>query len=155
MHFKRLILLLVGLMVVAAVVPFLILKPWRQPSQELQIIEQLETRINLPQATDRAVDDRGEYKDGQGGVHHSRRITRFYADAQTVERARIRLNQLGWQQHQTAIIGTVHSSMLVSTSDRACIQIQADNGSDSTTANSIAILAPSDDACDGYFVSIL
>jgi hypothetical protein len=155
MHFKRLILLLVGLMVVAAIAPLFILKPWRQPSQEMQLLQTVETRVNLPAPVSRQVDDRGQYLADKDGKHNSRRITRHYNDAQTVERIRIRLDQLGWQQHQSAIIGTAHSIMLVSITDRTCIQVQADNGSNSTDTNTVAFLAASDDACSGYFDSVL
>jgi preprotein translocase subunit YajC len=154
MHFKRLIVMLVVLLLIATIAPLLILRPWRQSSPEMSLLRQVEVRLNLPPSKDRTEDDRGTYHDDKNNTHNVRRITRYYDQAETAQQARIRLGQLGWGARQVTTIGGVHTYALVSNVDRACIQVQTNSDSSDVQANSITLLAASDDACSGYFNAV-
>lgn len=151
MRFKRIALAALLLVVAATVTPLLLLQPWKQPSSELKLLRDLEIRLQLPEPEERREIDRGTYTDKSGNNHNVRSITRSYTDASAFDKIATESTKRGWKQQYSIKDGTNSSVMLVNHFERACMELRTVKHDDGLPADSIILLAASDDACNGYF----
>lgn len=143
---------LIGLFSALTIVTILIAtKPWKQASQEMLNLRQLEQQLSLPAPKSRSEQDVGENVDWKGARHYTRYILLYYDNATNVESVVQKLPGSGWSQVYKSELEGSTSYSFVNKNLRACISAKIDSKSTDSLPHNIFLKAASDDGCSTYF----
>ncbi len=138
-------------LVIALVVILVALKPWKQPSQEMLNLRQIEQQLSLPASEQRTENDIGRNADWKGSRTYTRHIRLHYDNATNVESVVQELSSSGWSQVNESESDDPTIYNFINKKQRACIFARIASESVGSSQQIIHLGSDKDYYCSLYF----